>query len=189
MKVLIVEDDFLIADHLAATFADAGHDVLGPTPSCSAARSELQHQQPDIAILDLDLGFESSHAVARDLRKRAVPIIVYSGFESHHLTGSLLDAYYLGKPSSPDLLVSKAEAILEMKLARQPEIPPVDLTDREREVLACLARGDSNKEIGRRLNIAEGTVKVHVKTILRKLGLRNRTQGAIWQLENGARLN
>ncbi len=63
------------------------------------------------------------------------------------------------------------------------------LSDRERHVLRILVRGDSNKAIARELEIAEGTVKVHVKGVLKKLHLRNRTQAAVWALDSGLKHN
>jgi two-component system nitrate/nitrite response regulator NarL len=59
------------------------------------------------------------------------------------------------------------------------------LSHRERQVLICLAHGDSNKEIARVCHISEATVKVHLKAILRKINARNRTQAAIWAIEHG----
>lgn len=61
----------------------------------------------------------------------------------------------------------------------------VNLSDREIEILRCLVRGEANKVIGRRLDITEATVKVHIKAILRKLRVTNRTQAAIWALSRG----
>jgi DNA-binding NarL/FixJ family response regulator len=63
--------------------------------------------------------------------------------------------------------------------------PGDDLTEREREIVRLLARGDSNREIGEALFITEGTVKNHVSNILSKLGLRDRTQAALWARERG----
>ena len=60
--------------------------------------------------------------------------------------------------------------------------PP--LSGRERTILLCLVEGESNKVIARRIGIAESTVKVHVKTILRKIRAHNRTQAAIWAMNN-----
>jgi len=62
---------------------------------------------------------------------------------------------------------------------------PGDLSQREREILRCLIDGDSNKRIANRLNITEATVKVHLKSVLRKTHTANRTQAAIWALERG----
>jgi two-component system, NarL family, nitrate/nitrite response regulator NarL len=59
------------------------------------------------------------------------------------------------------------------------------LSPRERQVLICLARGESNKEIARSSHISEATVKVHLKAILRKINAQNRTQAAIWAIEHG----
>ena len=57
------------------------------------------------------------------------------------------------------------------------------LSPREKLILRCLVEGDSNKLIARKIDIAEGTVKVHIKAILRKIGVHNRTQAAIWGIE------
>jgi two-component system nitrate/nitrite response regulator NarL len=61
------------------------------------------------------------------------------------------------------------------------------LTERESEILKLLARGYSNKVIARELDIAEGTIKVHVKHILKKLKLRSRVEAAVWAVEQGHR--
>lgn len=63
----------------------------------------------------------------------------------------------------------------------------IELSPREHEILECLASGDSNKRIAIRLNISEATVKVHVKSILRKIKVDNRTQAAIWALRSQPR--
>jgi len=60
------------------------------------------------------------------------------------------------------------------------------LSEREEGILRCLIEGDSNKVIARKSNIAEATVKVHVKAVLRKIGVRNRTQAAMWAMRNEA---
>ena len=67
----------------------------------------------------------------------------------------------------------------------QPGVPVEELTPREREVLRLLATGASNREIGESLFISEGTVKNHISNILGRLGLRDRTQAAIWAKERG----
>jgi two-component system nitrate/nitrite response regulator NarL len=69
--------------------------------------------------------------------------------------------------------------------ARRAQAPFAELTPRELEILGCIADGSSNKMIARALNIADGTVKLHVKSILRKLGLRSRVEAAVTAVENG----
>ena len=60
------------------------------------------------------------------------------------------------------------------------------LSPREKSILRCLMEGDFNKCIARKIDIAEATVKVHVKAILRKIRVQNRTQAAIWAMNNGS---
>lgn len=73
----------------------------------------------------------------------------------------------------------------ETILVREIEDPAPQLSPRERLILRCLIEGDSNKSIARKMDIAEATVKVHVKAILRKIRVHNRTQAAIWGMNNG----
>ncbi|MGC4250692.1 MAG: response regulator transcription factor [Sphingobium sp.] len=87
----------------------------------------------------------------------------------------------LGQDSGGD---SEAEGI-EGAMIGQGAPGRAPLSAREGEILFCLAHGQANKHIARRLDITEATVKVHVKTILRKLHLTNRTQAAIWAVQNG----
>jgi two-component system nitrate/nitrite response regulator NarL len=63
--------------------------------------------------------------------------------------------------------------------------PHTQLSEREQQVLICVARGESNKTIARSCSITEATVKVHLQSILRKISARNRTQAALWAVENG----
>jgi two-component system nitrate/nitrite response regulator NarL len=63
------------------------------------------------------------------------------------------------------------------------------LSDREMQILACLVNGDQNKQIAQALNISDGTVKVHLKAILKKTGAQNRTQAAIWAMDHGISRN
>ncbi|MFC2973026.1 two-component system response regulator NarL [Azotobacter bryophylli] len=84
-----------------------------------------------------------------------------------------------------DLVVSPALArVMAQALRPQPAVAQVELTERERQVLKMIASGHSNKMIGRKLGITEGTVKVHVKNLLAKLGLRSRVEAAVWALEH-----
>lgn len=85
--------------------------------------------------------------------------------------------------SSTSGLAASGEA--GVRLARSGESPVEELTEREREIVRYLAHGASNREIGEALFITEGTVKNHVSNILGKLGLRDRTQAALWAREHG----
>jgi DNA-binding NarL/FixJ family response regulator len=74
-------------------------------------------------------------------------------------------------------------------IATEDTIAPPQLSPREKSILRCLVEGDSNKCIARKIDIAEATVKVHVKAILRKIRVQNRTQAAIWGMKNGSPAN
>jgi two-component system nitrate/nitrite response regulator NarL len=105
---------------------------------------------------------------------------------------------YLLKDMEPELLIERLREALGGTLVVSPALTPVlaqalrapqsasalDLTDRERQVLKMIAGGLSNKMIGNKLGITEGTVKVHVKNLLHKLGLRSRVEAAVWAMEN-----
>jgi two-component system, NarL family, nitrate/nitrite response regulator NarL len=80
-----------------------------------------------------------------------------------------------------DVLVSNYRDFVSSKLSNG----HVNLTERERQILQCLVHGDSNKVIARMLDITEGTVKVHLKTLMRKIAAGNRTQAALWARSNG----
>jgi two-component system, NarL family, nitrate/nitrite response regulator NarL len=121
------------------------------------------------------------------------------------------DAYILNVHSRDALLKSLDLAILEQRLVvlgengvplKFSEVhsrPPRSIntvprgngngaarfSNRELEILSCLSSGDSNKIIARTCNIAESTVKIHLKSILRKIHVQNRTQAAIWAIQNG----
>jgi two-component system nitrate/nitrite response regulator NarL len=69
--------------------------------------------------------------------------------------------------------------------ALRPAAPFAELTPRELEILECIADGSSNKMIARALDITDGTVKLHVKAILRKLGMRSRVEAAVSAVEHG----
>ena len=78
-----------------------------------------------------------------------------------------------------------ARSLREEAQAAERSLAP--LTEREKDILGCLAGGLSNKLIARDLNIAEGTVKVHIKNLLRKLKFRSRLEAAVWAIEQGHR--
>jgi two-component system nitrate/nitrite response regulator NarL len=105
---------------------------------------------------------------------------------------------YLLKDMEPDLLITQIRDALSGVIVVSPALTRVlaqalraptttqefELTDRERQVLKSIAGGNSNKMIAQKLGITEGTVKVHVKNLLHKLGLRSRVEAAVWALEH-----
>jgi two-component system nitrate/nitrite response regulator NarL len=169
---------------------------------------ELAHRlRPDLILLDLNMrglsGMEALKALkAADLDTRVI-ILTVSDSEEDVVAALRLGADgYLLKDMEPEevlhslkaaaqgrmALGERVAAILADTLRHETQPRPIDsikLTEREREILSLIATGCSNKLIARRLKITEGTVKVHVKHLLRKLDLASRVEAAVWAVKQG----
>ena len=169
---------------------------------------ELAHRlRPDLILLDLNMrglsGMEALKALkAADLDTRVI-ILTVSDSEEDVVAALRLGADgYLLKDMEPEevlhslktaaqgriALGERVAAILADTLRHETQPRPIDsvkLTEREREILSLIAAGFSNKLIARKLNITEGTVKVHVKHLLRKLDLASRVEAAVWAVKQG----
>lgn len=86
---------------------------------------------------------------------------------------------------SPQMTAKLVQGVRNQTKAPTPVLEKERLSPREREILGCLARGDSNKEIARNLDLAESTVKIHVQNIFKKLNLTSRVQAAVYAVEHG----
>ncbi len=171
---------------------------------------ELAHRlRPDLILLDLNMrglsGMEALKALkAADLDTRVI-ILTVSDSEEDVVAALRLGADgYLLKDMEPEevlhslkaaaqgriALGERVAAIMADALRHESQPKPIDsvkLTEREREILALIAAGCSNKLIARKLKITEGTVKVHVKHLLRKLDLASRVEAAVWAVKHGFR--
>lgn len=136
------------------------------------ARLVLLLSQEDIADLQ---GISSCNADSYILRD-----ISHSAF-LHYLNLIMMGEKILPAPVATLFAANQQE----MRGGRGSMARSFNLSEREDDIIKCLIRGDSNKMIAQRLTIAEATVKVHLKTILRKLGVHNRTQVALWAVNNG----
>ena len=169
---------------------------------------ELARQlRPDLILLDLNLrglsGMDTLRALkAADLDARVI-ILTVSDSEEDVVAALRLGADgYLLKDMEPEevleslktaargqiVLGERVAAILADALRHESQPRPIDsvkLTEREREILSLVAAGHSNKLIARKLKITEGTVKVHVKHLLRKLNLDSRVEAAVWAVKQG----
>jgi DNA-binding response OmpR family regulator len=105
-RVLIVEDEFFIALDIGQQLADAGFEVVGPAPSVAKALSLVDEQGCDVAVLDINLGGETSEAVARKLEEADKPFVVLSGYSTEDRLPWFRGAPVLSKPLRMDDLVS-----------------------------------------------------------------------------------
>ncbi|MDF0490195.1 response regulator [Sphingomonas sp. H39-1-10] len=106
-SVLVLEDDFYLADDIAEALRRAGARVLGPFANAAGALASLRGARPDLAVLDVNLGAETSIEVGRGLRGDGVPILFATGYDASALPPDLADAAYLPKPVNMTALVSR----------------------------------------------------------------------------------
>lgn len=105
LKILLVEDGYLIAAALEAALNDAGYDVLGPAPSVRKALKALAGERPAAAILDVNLDGESVYAVADALSALAVPLVFCTGGDKTSLPAAYRAWPVLQKPCSVEALL------------------------------------------------------------------------------------
>jgi DNA-binding NarL/FixJ family response regulator len=211
IRVYIVEDHAILREALNNLLALSGDiAVIGMAASAEDAMAELAALDLDVLLVDIKLGAMDGVELIRRLRGlgRLPPTLILTTFEDDALLLGGLRAGakgYLLKDVSLERLRAAihevatggtyinpaiTERILRaaMNYADGPLLHlnvPTKLTDRERQVLRFMANGYSNKEIGRLLEVSEGTVKNHVSSILEKLDVRDRTRAVLRGIQNG----
>ncbi len=167
--------------------------------------------KPDVVLLDLNMpgisGREAVKMLVEELPQTQVLMLTVSE-DAEDLIDTLKSGAcgYLLKNIDADYLVesirraARGEAVMSPQMTsklvhglqasgREVELPRAAVKDRisprERDILALLARGASNKEMARELKLAESTIKIHVQNILRKLNLTSRVQAAVYAVEHG----
>jgi DNA-binding NarL/FixJ family response regulator len=203
IRVVVVDDHELVRAGLVELLAAAGDiDVVGTAADGEGALEVVSAQRPDVVVMDLSMpGIGGIEATRRVLAEHpGIRVIVLTSFSGSSEVLDALDAGaigYLLKDASPEelrggiLAASRGESPLSPKAARavlaardeRQEAPA--LSDREREVLACVAQGLSNKLIARRLEISEKTVKAHLTSIFQQIRVTDRTQAALWAQRHG----
>ncbi|MGF6595003.1 two-component system response regulator NarL [Pseudomonas sp. 2835] len=187
-QMLELEDDF---------------QIVGEASHGEEALALIAPLQPDLVLLDNNMPQMNGIETLRHLRSQGfagkVLLFTVSDAEDDIRDALRLDADgYLLKDMEPELLIQYIRDAMNGALVISPGLtrvmaqalrsPPrqadVELTERERQVLKTIASGYSNKVIGHKLGITEGTVKVHVKNLLHKLGLRSRVEAAVWAMEH-----
>jgi DNA-binding NtrC family response regulator len=116
--ILIVEDELLVALEGAHLLMEAGFDVLGPAPDVAGAFAFLNPRSCDAAVLDMNLGHETSEAVAIELAKRKMPFLTLSGYSRPQQGSSFDGAPALAKPLKPELLIATIAQCLAAQRSR-----------------------------------------------------------------------
>src|SRR5579872_5575995 len=207
IRVLIVDDHPVVRQGLRVLLeVQDGIEVTGEAGDGLAALTLTAEQAPDVVLLDLKLPGMDGLTVLTELRRAELggagtraKILVLTSVTDPVAAGQAMRAGAAGvlyKDVDPDALVRAIRAVHDGHLLLAPEAaysllsskhqaPGLDaLTAREREVLAELAKGRSNREIARALHVAEKTVKAHVSSVLAKLGVQDRTQAALFAVRH-----
>jgi DNA-binding response OmpR family regulator len=112
-RVLIVEDEWLLADTLADCLRDYGGDIVGPAPSVAAALELVDREPITAAILDISLGGEKSFPIARALRDRKIPFVFTTGYLTGDLPTEFRDVELVSKPFDQNILATFLAAMLD----------------------------------------------------------------------------
>lgn len=210
VRVLIVDDQALVRRGLAKLLEiEDAVEVVGEAADGMAALGLVSSARPDVALVDARMPRMDGVELVRRLSEehpRVAAIILTTFDDDEYIFGGLRAGArgYLLKDTSPEELVSaiekahRGETVLGGQIAARvvaelgrtsgPQAPgdsAAELSQRETEVVALVGSGATNAEIARALYISEGTARNHVSKILRKLGLRDRTQLAIYAVEQG----
>jgi DNA-binding NarL/FixJ family response regulator len=199
IRVLLIEDHFLARMALRSVLSAHSDIVIVGEASDGASGIEMFRQcNPDVTVMDLRLpgvnGFDAITAIRKISRTAKIAVLSnYEGSEDVYRAIRNGAMAYLIKNASGEELV---EAIMTVHRGVR-YLPPaardrlaersalVELTPREHEVLTYITRGRSNRDIADQLHIAEKTVRIHVSSVLDKMGVRDRTQAAIYAIQRG----
>jgi len=209
MKVLLIDDHTLFRLGLKGLLERSDIDVVAAASTGQEGLDIAGQHEPEVILLDMRMPDMDGLLVLKKLRAQGVKVpisMLTTSTDETDLVESLRNGAqgYLLKDMDPEELVAAlrkivagetvvapqlagtlARALQEKPEGERKKTPLSDLTPREFEIIQHLAEGQSNKAIARNLGISDGTVKLHVKAILRKLNVRSRVEAAVIAVENG----
>ena len=210
-RIVIIDDHPLLRKGLQQ-LADLSPDIeiIGEADNGEQGLVMARELEPDLVLLDLNMpgtdGLETLSALKQRIPAPKVAILTVSDAQEDVMAALRGGADgYLLKDMEPEDLLEKLHELADGHLVMSPSVAErmalairtgnqsvqetaEDLTDREREILIHISEGESNKLIARNLHIAEATVKVHVKHLLKKLGLKSRVEAAVWAVTHNYKL-
>ncbi|MEU9099423.1 response regulator transcription factor [Streptomyces sp. NPDC048361] len=206
IRVLLVDDHQVVRRGLR-TFLEVQDDieVVGEASDGAEGVARAEQLKPDVVLMDVKMPGMDGIEALRKLRELANParVLIVTSFTEQRTVVPALRAGasgYVYKDVDPDALAGAIRSVHAGHVLLQPEVAGAllsqdvghggtgrgtTLTEREKEVLALIADGRSNREIARHLVLSEKTVKTHVSNILMKLDLADRTQAALWAVRHG----
>lgn len=202
IRVLVVDDHPVVRQGLR-TFLDLQNDVtvVAEAGDATSAVDLAVTLRPDVVLLDLRMPGEDGVSALRSLRAQGLTcrVLILTSFTGADAVLPALRAGadgYIYKDVDPVALITAIRAVHQGHVLMHPDVArrltatdstarSGNLTRRERDVLTEIARGRSNREIARTLDVSEKTVKTHVSAILTKLGVADRTQAALHAVRAG----
>jgi len=204
IRLVVIDDHTLFRTGLSELLSRRGLQVVGMTGQSRNALALVEKEQPDIVLLDLRMPEVSGLQLLRTLLEKSPElnvVILTTSVEESDLLESLKSGAkgYLLKDMEPDGLVDSLRKVMNDETVVAPDLtsmlaraavsrekedepapaPVSNLTPREMEILCHIAKGQSNKEIARDLGITAGTVKLHVRAVMKKLDVQSRVQAAV----------
>jgi DNA-binding NarL/FixJ family response regulator len=200
VRVFVVDDQDLVREGITALLGiQPGIEVAGSAADGAQAVEAVAACRPDVVLMDVRMPDLDGVAATEALRRRApeCKVVMLTTFDDEEYVTRALRAgavgYLLKNLPAAELAqavrlahagVAQLDSAIVARLASG--LPARDeLTARETDVLRLIAAGATNKEIASRLYLSEGTVKNHISRILQRLGLRDRTQAALYARDNG----
>jgi DNA-binding NarL/FixJ family response regulator len=204
----LIADDHAVIRSGLSQLVSAIDDVqlVGTAENGQEAIELCARSAPDVVLMDLEMPLVDGIEATRQIKVThpEIAVVVLTSFSDRDRILRALDAGaagYLLKDVEPDDLARAIQAAaagdvpLDPKAARALlsartiSSPGDSLSEREREVLLMVADGLPNKLIARKLSLSEKTVKAHLTSVFRQIGVTDRTQAALWAVENGLTLN
>ena len=209
IKVIIIDDHTLFREGLQRLLVRHEIDVISSVSNGEDGIKSIKKLEPDIVLLDLRMPNVNGIDVLKNIREhnKSLPVVMLTTSDDEK---DLIEAFrngasgYLLKDMEPDDLVVALRDVLKGETIGAPNLVQIlakfhqgddteinitnliaTLTPRENEILELLAEGQSNKLIAKNLGISDGTVKLHVKSILRKLEIHSRVEAAVIAVEHG----
>lgn len=205
MKVLVIDDDKLVCSSLKTILeSDTNITVIGTGNNGKQSIELFEQLQPDVLLMDIRMEtmtgldaaefllkkysnarilflttFSDDDYIIKALRIGAKGYILKQNFEC---IVPALKAVYTGQSVFGDEIITKLPSLIQE--GNKPSFSSFDLTEKELELLVCIADGLSNKEISETLFLSEGTVRNYISLLLEKLHLRDRTQLAVFYYKN-----
>lgn len=204
IRVMLVEDQVLLREGMRALLHDTSDlEIVAETGRGAEALALARRVHPDVVLLDIRLEKSSGIDVARVLRRELpeTKVLVLSAYNHESYVHALFDigvhGYLLKSVSGAELIeavraVCRGEQVFGAEVAAQftalhhaRVAAAWALSTREREVLTLVSHGESNKEIGRDLRLKETTIEAYLRSIMRKLGARSRTEAIRVAVQRG----